>query len=103
MRNVWKRNRVLAACLATLAFACGASGCVTQEGERPAPAPAVRTPAIDRPDETRLPESVRRWRRANGERPGTFERIEGGALYLLVNLGEKPTGGYGVRVEEAFL
>lgn len=56
--------------------------------------------AFDRPDPGSLPPAVKTWRDDNARRRGTYIRDEGDRTYVLVAWGEKPTGGYAVRIEE---
>ncbi len=63
-------------------------------------APESEGIAFTRPDPDGLPGDLRQWVRENSRRRGTHVRHEGERTYLLVAWGEKPTGGYAVRVED---
>lgn len=66
--------------------------------------PARKTPpagiAFERPDPESLSGDVRAWMDKNAMRTGTYTRDADGRTYVLVAWGEKPTGGYAVRIEE---
>ncbi|MDN5347981.1 MAG: hypothetical protein PWP65_1545 [Clostridia bacterium] len=47
-----------------------------------------------------LPRPVADWVEANKRTFGGFARSEGDRTYLLATVGERPTGGYGVRIDE---
>ncbi len=75
-----------------------AAGCST----RPAPKKAQVSQGIafTRPDPDKLTGALGDWVRRNSRRRGTFVRHEGSRTYILVAWGEKPTGGYRVRIED---
>ncbi len=69
-----------------------------------APRPAAAGIPLERLDLARegdsLPAEVRSWAQEKSRRRGEYVKHWGDRTYLLVAWGEKPTGGYTVRVEE---
>lgn len=79
-----------------------ASWLLTACSAGPAPKQAPESPgiALSRPDPDKLGGALGGWVRENSRRRGAFVRSEGGRTYILVAWGEKPTGGYRVRIED---
>lgn len=109
--NPGKRaHRTAAALLGFMAafLAVGGGGCTVRQKAPQAP-PAPQAPAkpaqesriiLERPEPARLPEDARRWVEEREKRRGTHHADFGDKTYILVAWGEKPTGGYAVRIEE---
>lgn len=91
-----RRMRRLVAGLAAVTWLlAGCSPSPARKGE-----PAAQGIAFTRPDPDKLTGALGDWVRRNSRRRGTFVRHEGSRTYLLVAWGEKPTGGYKVRIED---
>lgn len=87
--------RVVIGFLIVLGLSAGCSRSPSRKTE-----PAPQGIAFTRPDPEKLTGALGEWVRRNSRQRGTFVRHEGSRTYLLVAWGEKPTGGYTVRIED---
>ncbi len=102
--GVSEMKRWRARCLWGLALAAtvaGAGGCAPP-ARRPDTGAAQGIPfeRIAGDARARLPGDVKGWVDANYRKRGTYIKHSGGRSYILVAWGEKPTGGYTVRIED---
>ncbi|MGF7186695.1 hypothetical protein GGQ84_002820 [Desulfitispora alkaliphila] len=56
--------------------------------------------AFYRPDSEKLPDEIRSWIEHSRKVPAVQEKVLDGKRYVFVTEGQKPTGGYAVKVEE---
>lgn len=59
-----------------------------------------RQPALERINPDTLSGDVKQWFQQNERKAGTYTLNANGRTYVLVAWGEKPTGGYSVRIED---
>lgn len=101
------RKRVSrAAGLAALGAVLLAAGGCAPPARRPdaGATPGIPFERVAAGEDGRLPDQVpgdvRSWFDANRRKRGTYVKHSGGRSYVLVAWGEKPTGGYSVRIED---
>lgn len=89
---------LLSLSLASLVLAgCADSGRLRPQ---PTPAPGATDMSMRQVDPGSLQGDARRWYDDNARKRGTYVRHEGNRTYLLVAWGEKPTGGYQVKIRD---
>lgn len=75
------------------------SGCSRRQPPSP-PAPGIAVLSFEHVAPDRLPPELRAWFDENKNAPGAHVTRLDGKAYVLVAWGEKPTGGYAIRVED---
>lgn len=93
MEHMMRVSRVIVTLILVLTLA---PACNRQAG-RPQPDTVVSFNQVDLEE---LPAEPKKWAEERHRRRGTYVRDFGDKTYLLVSWGEKPTGGYGVKIEE---
>jgi len=71
--------------------------------QTPAVEPGKKELSFERVDPIKAPQEVRAVAERSRSRETASLIEESGEFWILITRGEKPTGGYGVRVEEALL
>lgn len=92
-------NRFLASLTALLVSAAAlAYGCSQNKPQAPAPPPTATVDLVRGGQD--VPAAIASWVEANKQSFGGYARKEGDRVFLMAAMGQRPTGGFEVRIDE---